>query len=329
MPGSRLNTLVVSTMKAALLGTTEQAAAAGAVSVQAAALAKGAVHAMWLSKLQTTVTALVLSVALIGGGGLFTYRALAVGPGDGSSNVTAGDEAGKQKNGTVKADEADKNRQEADKAEIKRLRDLAEVAALREQKLRRENDMLKKRLKDLEDKVSGARPTTSSSAPAVKPSNRPGQEKPSSDSASIAATAVDQDASDAVEIAKAQLQVKKAELKGATVEMQSAQRNVARVTNLAKSKVISSDEIQSAQDKLAGQKAAVQAKEAEVQEQEVRLRQAIRRRDQPRSGTTTLELPAPAGSNQQELQEIRKALKELERRIDRLDKSPRPARPRQ
>ncbi|HZU37290.1 MAG TPA: RNA polymerase sigma factor, partial [Gemmataceae bacterium] len=55
--------LVNYTMKAVLLGAAQQAAAAGLVTAQVAALTKGALHAMWLTKVQTTA-AVVLSVAL-------------------------------------------------------------------------------------------------------------------------------------------------------------------------------------------------------------------------------------------------------------------------
>jgi RNA polymerase sigma factor (sigma-70 family) len=333
--------LVVSTMKAALLGTAEHAAAAGVITAQAATFTKGALHAMWISKLQTTVTALVLSVALIGGGGLFTYGALAAGPGKASSRVTRGDETTKEK-GDGKADEEERQTGKADKVED--LKKLLEDATLRARKLEREIlllrkelnerrdattalqiskaseiELLKRRLKELEGHSASGRPSSTSAGPNRTTTPRPG-EKARSDTSSTATPATEQDARDAVEILQAQLQVKKAELQGAMVEAQSAQRNVTRVNALAKSSAISHEEVQAAEDKLARQKAAVLVKEAELNEQEVRLRQATRRLEQVRTGKQMHPTPVPAAESQQ-IQEIRKILKELERRLDGLDRS--------
>jgi RNA polymerase sigma factor (sigma-70 family) len=303
--------LIVSTMKAALLGAAEEAAAAGVITAQAAALTKGALHAMWLSKVQATA-ALVLSVALIGGCGMFTYRALAAGPGDGSSQVASADESATKENGNDKSDEAEKHRVKDEQPEDQRQRALLEDATLRARKLQLENDMLKKRVKELEDKMASARPSKSTTPPPW--------EKARSEPSSAVSPAEKQDARDTVEIMQAQLQVKKAELQGAMVYLQAAQRNITRVNALAKTRAISNEEVQAAEDKLARQKAAVQVKEAELLEQEVRLRQATRRLDQLGAGTQTQRTPAPAAYRQQ-LQEIRKILKELERKIDSLEKT--------
>jgi RNA polymerase sigma factor (sigma-70 family) len=365
--------LVVSTMKAALLGTAEQAATAGVITAQAAALTKGALHAMWISKLQTTATALVLSVALIGGGGWFTYGALAAGPGKGSSQVTRGDDTAKE-NGNAKADEEERQTGNADKEDLrKRLED----ATLRARKLERENklltrelndrrdtatalqisndalkrrlEQLEQRLKELEAHLAGARPggigvgskrtppsrsreearrdTSSAGRPDVDPrSGARGMGGSGSAPPRAATPAVEQDARDAVELIQAQVHVKKAELQGAMVDAQSAQRNVARVNALAKSRAISNEEVQAAEDKLAEKKVAVRVKEAEVHEQEVRLRQATRRLEQLRTGKEMQPPHAPAAESQQ-IQEIRKMLRELERKLDSLDRTGRPSAP--
>jgi RNA polymerase sigma factor (sigma-70 family) len=99
--------LVSSIMTAARLGATERAAAAGAVTAEAAALAKGALHAMWLSKVQMTAT-LVLTVALIGGGsGFTTYRTFAAVPPDGPSLVVKAEKSARSGNAKGKTGRPD------------------------------------------------------------------------------------------------------------------------------------------------------------------------------------------------------------------------------
>jgi RNA polymerase sigma factor (sigma-70 family) len=106
--------LVGSIMTAARLGAAEQAAAAGVVTAEAAALAKGALHAMWLSKVQMTAT-LVLTVALIGGGsGFSTYRALLAAPPDGPSLVVKAEEPAKSGNAKGKTSRRDQSGAVAD-----------------------------------------------------------------------------------------------------------------------------------------------------------------------------------------------------------------------
>jgi RNA polymerase sigma factor (sigma-70 family) len=340
--------LVVSTMKAALLGTAEEAAAAGVVSAQAAALTKGALHVMWLSKLQTTVAALILSVALIGGGGLFAYGTLAAGPGKGSGHVTRGDETVPE-NGNDRAKEEERQAANVEKAEDQRLKKLLEDATLRARKLERENDQLKKRLQELEDKLASNRTASNSGGDNRTTTSQPLENvrsdtrsaatvdmkarnhgsavrRPGSGMPTGATPAVEQDAKDEVEIMQAQLQVKKAELQGAMVDLQAAQRNMTRVKALAGTRAISNEVVQAAEDKLASQKVAVQVKEAQLYEQEVRLRQANHRLDQLRTKKEAQRTPVPAADPQQ-LQEIRKILKELERKLDSIERAARPSAP--
>lgn len=73
--------LVDSTNKAALLGTANQAAAAGVISARVAALTKGALQTMSLTKLILAMS-IVLVVSLLGGAAAFlTHQAHAVEPG--------------------------------------------------------------------------------------------------------------------------------------------------------------------------------------------------------------------------------------------------------
>jgi RNA polymerase sigma factor (sigma-70 family) len=72
--------LVNRTVQAALLGAVEKAVAAGVISVQAAALTKGALRTMSMTK-GAVVTIAVLTVSLLGSGGAFlAYRAQADEP---------------------------------------------------------------------------------------------------------------------------------------------------------------------------------------------------------------------------------------------------------
>jgi RNA polymerase sigma factor (sigma-70 family) len=125
--------LVGSILTAARLGAAEQAAATGVVTAEAAALAKGALHAMWMSKVQMTAT-FVLTVALIGGSGFTTYRTLATVPADGPSLLDKADESAQRGNakgttgrrdqaGAV-ADPAKKDSQELGESYLKRATSL-------------------------------------------------------------------------------------------------------------------------------------------------------------------------------------------------------------
>jgi RNA polymerase sigma factor (sigma-70 family) len=74
--------LVGSIMKAVLHGTSNRAVAAGAVSAQAAALTQRVLCAMWVDQIKKITAVAVLATAVLGGGGMFIYRTLAVGPAD-------------------------------------------------------------------------------------------------------------------------------------------------------------------------------------------------------------------------------------------------------
>lgn len=72
--------LVNSTVQAALLGTVEQAAAAGLISASVIDLTKGALRAMFLTRC-TAITVMILTLSLAGGGGaLLAHRVLAAEP---------------------------------------------------------------------------------------------------------------------------------------------------------------------------------------------------------------------------------------------------------
>ncbi|HTU21702.1 MAG TPA: sigma-70 family RNA polymerase sigma factor [Gemmataceae bacterium] len=72
--------LVNSTVQAALLGTAEQAAAAGLISTSVAALTNGALRAMSLTR-WTAITVMILTLSLASGGGaMLVHRVLAAEP---------------------------------------------------------------------------------------------------------------------------------------------------------------------------------------------------------------------------------------------------------
>jgi RNA polymerase sigma factor (sigma-70 family) len=297
--------LVRSTLQAVLLGAPEKAAV----------LAKGALHAMWLTKVKMTA-GLILTVTLLGGGGAFTYHTLAAGPGDETIRAARADESSQQSKDASNP-RADKGPVSAEQEEIARLKKLlqkrdyqvqmAEIDKLIYQKAiqqyRALSADLTKRVKGLEEKTAHMGAVTGTVTTSAPP--------------------VDEDARDAIEILEAQLRIKRAELKGEMVEMRTAQRNLAHVNNLAERNVISKDEVQIAQDRYARQQAAVQAKEAEVYEQEIRLRQAKRRLSRL-PAEKGAQRNAPPAAEGQHLKEIRKDLEQLLRKIDSLEKASSP-----
>ncbi len=313
--------LVRVTVRAALSGAAEQAVGAGVITAQAATLAKGALYAMWMTKVQMTA-ALVLSVVVLGGGA-FSYRTLAAGPGDEPSRVA--------RPGDGKPDAL-----KAAKEENQRLKEMLDAAKVREQSLQdeaaRQRDLaaksqadltvLTRRVRDLEEQLArvekkgGARPAAETGAGAND--LPPGAMVP---------RGTVQAAKDEAEILSAQLQVKKAELQGAMIDMRAAERSTARVKALAKSAAVSSEEVGAAEDKYARAEAAVRVKEAELHEQEIRLQQANRRLERLQPAKEAAK-PAPKAADAQQLQEIRQELERLMRKIESLEKGGRsPARP--
>jgi RNA polymerase sigma factor (sigma-70 family) len=99
--------MVDSTVQAAIQFAAGKAAAAGAVSARVAALTKGVLKAMLMTKLKA-VAALLLAVSVVGTGvGVWTYRALAGGPGAARAEDRANpaaEDAKKAKNADEKTD---------------------------------------------------------------------------------------------------------------------------------------------------------------------------------------------------------------------------------
>jgi beta-lactamase regulating signal transducer with metallopeptidase domain len=85
------------------------------------------------------------------------------------------------------------------------------------------------------------------------------------------------DAKDAVELAAAELNVKKAELRAAEVVAESARNQLARFERLRDNGTVAATELEQARTAAASAQAAVAVKQAELQQSEVRLRQAHRR----------------------------------------------------
>ena len=210
---------------------------------------------MWLTKVQTTAV-LVLSVALIGGGSAFTYRSLAAGPGDQPSRVAKLQEAPAEGNAKHRSEDVDRERlkQKLEKAlanaktlqvQVRLQQDLVE-------KYRDQNAQLARRVKISEARLVGAQSSANTGLAATSgpvPGVLAGETAPASRTAAalLASTgnhtetrsgavepSVVQDARDAVDIMKAQLDAKKGELAAARVDMQAAQRKFARFSNLAK-----------------------------------------------------------------------------------------------
>jgi RNA polymerase sigma factor (sigma-70 family) len=313
--------LVRSIVTAALSGAADRAAAAGVVTAQAAALAKGAIRAMWMTKVQMTA-ALVLSVALIGGGA-FTYRALAAGPGDepGPASRSEGParQADKGKAQDVKAStDAAKAREDALRAEVQSLRDQLE-------KYKDDNARLNRQVRELENRLDAAGKASGS------PSGAPGTggvggrtttppPRDARETSPLAELDVAQAAKDAVDILQVQVQAKKAELQAAMIDLKAAQRHLSRLKALGKANAVASEEVSDAEDKVARCETVVQVKEAELHEQQLRLDQASRRLERARPAREATK-PAPRATDQQQLQELRKELEQLMRKVESLEKS--------
>jgi RNA polymerase sigma factor (sigma-70 family) len=308
--------LVSSTLRAALLGSAEQAAAAGLVTVGAAALVKGALHAMWVTKVQT-VAALVLTTTLLGGSAL-TYRALAVGPADDADRVSQVKKSAAPGNG----DPEDNQRLRQLQEEARRLRQLVD-------RYKEESAAAALRVKQLEEELARAHrpaaPTAGQQTATSKPTFQTQTTTEVPDPIGLFGAvplATVQDAKDAVEILAAQLQTKKAEVQAALVDVRAAERNVARIHALGGANAISRDEVDAAKDNLDRRKAVVAVKEAELKEQEVRLTQALRRLDHLQGTKAPQRAAAPA--DRQQLEEIRRDLERLQRKIEALDKASKP-----
>jgi RNA polymerase sigma factor (sigma-70 family) len=318
--------LASSTLRAALAGTAEKAAAAGLITAQAAALTKGALQAMWLTKLKAT-TALVLSMTLIGGGGALTYRTFAAGPANRTGAETRADEPAGQGNGNTKTNDGDQNPGKLDRAgnlpqapaDAQARADVSLAENL--EKLRAENAALAIRVKLLEEKL--ARAERSPGAPAsrsVSTATVPPYAADRTTATGRVPPATVQDARDALEILRAQRDVKRAELEGAMIALQASQRSAQRIEALAKTAGVSHEEIDAAHDKVALDKVAVRVKEAQLQEQEIRLQQATRRLNDLQ-GAKAGERAAPPPVDQQQLKELRTELDQLRQKIDGLEKS--------
>jgi RNA polymerase sigma factor (sigma-70 family) len=95
--------LVNSTVRAAMLGTVEQAAAAGMISASVAALTKGALQAMSLTR-WTAAAAIVVSLSLLGGGSAFVaHHVRAIEPAQESSETEGRSTSSKEHRPTVVA----------------------------------------------------------------------------------------------------------------------------------------------------------------------------------------------------------------------------------
>jgi Zn-dependent protease with chaperone function len=143
-----------------------------------------------------------------------------------------------------------------------------------------------------------------------------------------------QDAADAVELARAQLDVKVAELAEAKALLDRARRQAERYERLNSQKAIGQDELEAARTDVAVQEARVQAKEAQVREAQVRLKQAERRPGSGRrSGRKVSDEEPPMPTARQRVDDnpftpaprerpaaadVEQRLRELEKKVDGL-----------
>jgi RNA polymerase sigma factor (sigma-70 family) len=369
--------LVSMALRAALLGGGARAAAAGAVSAQAAALTEGVLQAMLLTKVKG-VAAVVLALAVVGaGGGTLTYQAVA-GPAKGGPAARlaprAADEAARQidalkrenaelrdqlarlqkqleqdqvkmkramekaladaeraladresqrskelhvarellakKAAAVEADQAKSDRA----AEKNQLRALAERYQVEAQKMQEE---MRARQAAMEQALAKERDVSQQAqieAKALRDQLMRAQKSSEAQAANARATRDGQanamatlKARDEVELLKAQLEIRKAELDAAKAIANGAATQAKRLEALIARGAASEATILKAQTEANTALAQVRVKEAELHAAQVALQQAVRRVEMSLAPAAT-----PDGRE--------KRLKELDAKLDALRK---------
>jgi RNA polymerase sigma factor (sigma-70 family) len=378
--------LVSTALRAALLGGGARAAAAGALSAQAAALTEGVLQAMLLTKVKG-VAAAVLALAVVGaGGGAITYRA-AAGPAKNGGTArlaarAAEDQAAQQilalkrENAELKERLAEMQRQrERDVDKAKRAqsklwseyeRVLAEVE-VQKKELGRARELFKKappdvkpdrkekvdraaednRLQELAKRYREEAVALQRQAQAQQASLQDALAKQQSvaqqarveaqalrdqlvrahklaeDQAARAAKAdgdrgvAVQKARDEVELLKAQMEIKRAELAAAQAGAEGVATQAKRFEALRGSGTVTEAVYLKAQVEARAALAQIRVKEAEVHAAEVALKQALRRQSEAEG------VPVAAGTpGDQRLKELEAKLDALRKEIQALRQAP-------
>jgi RNA polymerase sigma factor (sigma-70 family) len=316
--------LVSAALRAALLGGGAKAAAAGAVSAPAAALTEGVLQAMLLTKVKG-VAAVVLALALVGGGGALTYRA-AAGPAKGGPTARLAARAADADEAARKVEALTRENAEL-KARLRRLEaQLAEDQATLKAALaksRAEADyrseeaerfkkllnnkpapMPPKKRKRVEEEEEAPGPAKRKVARVEEEEAKAGANATKDDGGRAAAA---QKAQDEVELLQAQLRIKQAELAAAKAIAEGAAAQDARAKALVARNAMSEGDYMKSRTEATAALAQVRVKEAELMAAEVSLKQAMRRLEGGPGAAA-----APGGREQR--------LKELDAKLDALRK---------
>jgi RNA polymerase sigma factor (sigma-70 family) len=268
--------LVSSTVTAALAVGARQAA--GIVSGPALALMEGALQAMLFAKMKVA-TAVVVTVAILAGGGVVGYRTADAQP---AGDTTPGRSA--KGSPTSRSAAALQEQIEAVKAELEANE--ARTA------------LLKKTLIQLSDAAKKAGSAQSNGKPLPASSSRGSKDRDSD-----------------LEVLRARRDVKKAELAVARASLDQAAERHARISRLVENKAASAETLSGAKAAVIQAEAQLKVKEAELRESLVVLQQAQRRAGGDRNTTTTTSTGRPR-SLEQRVRDLEKKVEFLQRQLE-------------
>jgi hypothetical protein len=247
----------VSSTARAAVALAAAGAAGGAVSVPVAALVDGVLRTMFLAKVKASL-AVVLTVAIVGVSGGLGYH-VAIAQDEGGGAKTAGTGVAK------KADDLP--------PETRKMLQLVEQLQRELQQSQERTQVLQARLTWAQDQLG------------MKRTNPPAKEAPRGIMGGMPGTAAGgaatnpavEDEKDRIDILRAKVAIKEAELKGARALLAEAMKRQQRVVNLRNSGAVSEEEASAAQMTVEKYNAEAKVKEAELLEASILLRQAERR----------------------------------------------------
>jgi RNA polymerase sigma factor (sigma-70 family) len=276
--------------EAALLSCLNSPTVAGAMSANVALLTKGALHAMWITKMKVAAV-LTLAVMVLGaGGGMIAYRALAAEP-QATSQETKPAPPTRAKPSRDRRDDELKSALDRVAALEKKLADYQVLVDKLKADLAVAHDESMQAHQAPKRAVNQATPPEVRFDPFSTEPLPPERIKTASEAERRLRAEAAQQVQDEIELLEAQLEAKQAELRAAHAMVEAAKLEAARVSDLVKKGLSSQGELGRMQQDMAAREAQVLLKRAEMKEPEIRLKQARRRlaalqgsRDQPGRG---------------------------------------------
>jgi RNA polymerase sigma factor (sigma-70 family) len=303
--------LVSSTVQSSMLFAAGGAAAA-ACSAPAVALTEGVLKAMLTAKIKAAC-AVVVSIALLGtGGGVLGYRTF------GTGSVRA--EEGDTKAATSKP--------ARDAALRKQLEDLrAQLEAMRkqleeQQKIKTKEEELQRSLfaaalRDAQSRAVAGKLKTKSGigSAAILPPGGGGLAPPKPDKPGMEVAPPPADARDSLELLKAQVEIKQAQVAAALVEAKAAKTKLARMKALGAARAVSQEEMDNAQSAVDSAEAQVRIRQAEMKESLLRVKQAEKRL---KAAPDAKAMPPAADKSDERLLQLEAKLTELLKEVQAL-----------